>query len=78
MTIHVKSVDFPILVIDNFLTDEEFKNVFNELYELKINPLTTSNTAAAWKDGNVLTKNKTGVFLDDIFQEEREKCEYFK
>lgn len=78
MTIHIKSVDFPILVIDNFLTDEEFKNVFNELYELKINPLITSNTAAAWKDGDILTKNKTGVFLDDIFQEEREKCEYFK
>ncbi len=78
MTIHIKSVDFPILVMDNFLTDEELKNVFNELYELKINPLISSNTDAAKKDHKFLTKNKSGAWLDRIFQGKREKCEYFK
>lgn len=67
-----KEWPFPHYIIKNFFSDDELVNVWDELELLKDNMLPPEQTASAYmEDNKTPAKNNKGVFLDNIYGNNR-------
>jgi Rps23 Pro-64 3,4-dihydroxylase Tpa1-like proline 4-hydroxylase len=61
---------FSYILIDNFLDEESYKEVFTEIISLIPNLRSPAETGSS-RDNNRYRKRGLGIFIDDIFQDNR-------
>lgn len=69
--------NFPVTIIKEFYSEEDLKNIFDEITAVEYFTLPPEKTGSAFREGKPIKQN-SGVFLDYLFSYQRDKSKILK